>query len=248
MRTSNPALSDKAFQMAIDYGSPVAASSMTLQGTVIKTAILLGTAVIAAAFSWNQLVNGADNAKLLMIGGAIGGFVASLVVIFKPTTAPWAAPLYAVCEGLFLGAISAMYESAYNGIVVQAALLTAGTLGALLLAYTTRIIKATENFKLGVTAATGGICLFYAAAWLLRMFGIEMPFLHDHGLIGIGISLFIVLIAALNLVLDFDFIEQGEANKAPKHMEWYAAFGLLVTLVWLYLETLRLLAKLQSRD
>ncbi len=247
MRTSNPALSDKAFQMAIDYGSPATASSMSIQGTVIKTAILLGTAVIAAAFSWNQLVNGADNAKLLMIGGAIGGFVASLVVIFKPTTAPWAAPLYAVCEGLFLGAISAMYETAYNGIVVQAALLTAGTLGALLLAYATRIIKATENFKLGVTAATGGIALVYMLSIILSFFGVKIPYLHESGLVGIGISLFIVGVAALNLVLDFDFIENGAARGAPKYMEWYGAFGLMLTLVWLYIEMLRLLAKLSDR-
>ena len=140
-----------------------------------------------------------------------------------------------------------MYETAYNGIVVQAALLTAGTLGALLLAYMTRVIKATENFKLGVTAATGGIALVYMLSIILSFFGVKIPYLHESGLVGIGISLFMVGVAALNLVLDFDFIENGAARGAPKYMEWYGAFGLMLTLVWLYIEMLRLLAKLSDR-
>jgi uncharacterized YccA/Bax inhibitor family protein len=157
------------------------------------------------------------------------------------------APLYAVLEGLFLGGISALYELKFQGIVIQAVALTFGTLAALLLAYKSRLIKVTENFKLGVVAATGGIALVYLISIGLGFFGIRMPYLHDSGPIGIGISVFIVIVAALNLVLDFDFIEQGAAQGAPKYMEWYAAFGLLVTLIWLYLEILRLLAKVRRR-
>ena len=246
MRTSNPALNDKTFAAAFGYETP--AQAMTLQGTVVKSGVLLTAAIVAPAYSWQQTLVNPDTARMLMFGGIIGGLVASLVIIFKPTTAGWCSPIYAVCEGLFLGAISSIYESVYSGIVMQAALLTFGTLGALLLAYTTGVIKATENFKLGVAAATGGIAIVYLLTFVLGFFGIKMPFIHESGLIGIGISVFIVVIAALNLVLDFDFIETGVARGAPKYMEWYAAFGLMVTLVWLYVEMLRLLAKLNSRD
>jgi len=183
-----------------------------------------------------------------MWGGLIGGLVMALVISFKPTTAPFLAPVYALLEGLFLGAISAAFEVAYPGIVMQAVALTFGTLGTLLFAYRTGVIRATENFKLGVTAATGGIFLVYMASWIMGFFGVSMPFIHESGLIGIGFSVFVVIIAALNLVLDFDFIENGVERGAPKFMEWYAAFGLLVTLVWLYIEILRLLSKLQSRN
>jgi uncharacterized YccA/Bax inhibitor family protein len=158
------------------------------------------------------------------------------------------APVYAVLEGLFLGGISAFYEAQFQGIVIQAVGLTFGTLAALLLAYKSGMIRATENFKLGVAAATGGIMLVYLVSLGMSFFGMRMPYLHESGPLGIGISVFIVVIAALNLVLDFDFIEQGAAQGAPKYMEWYAAFGLLVTLIWLYLEILRLLSKLRSRD
>jgi uncharacterized YccA/Bax inhibitor family protein len=243
MRTSNPALNDRVFQA--DYG---ATNTMTLGSTVAKTAVLLLIAVCTAGFSWEQSANQGPYAGMMLVGGLIGGLVASLVTIFKPTAAPISAPVYAAFEGLFLGAISQMFDAKFNGIVLQAALLTFGTLGALLLAYSTRLIKATENFKLGVTAATGAIGLVYLLSFVLRMFGIQMPFLHDTGIIGIGVSGVIVVIAALNLVLDFDFIESGCERGAPKHMEWYAAFGLMVTLVWLYIEFLRLLAKLNSRD
>ena len=218
-------------------------------GTVHKTALLVLAVLGSAFWSWNKLVAEGDQAVYpWLIGSVIGSLVLALVTHFKKEIAFVTAPAYALCEGVFLGAISAMFERKFPGIAMQATGITATTLLALLFAYRSGLIRATENFKLGVTAATGGILLLYVASWILRMFGVEMPFLHDNGLIGIGISMFIVAIAALNLVLDFDFIEQGEANKAPKHMEWFAAFGLLVTLVWLYLETLRLLAKLQSRD
>ena len=170
-----------------------------------------------------------------------------MITAFKPTASPYTAPIYAACQGLFLGAISAMFERSYPGIVVQAVGLTFGTLAALLMAYTSGLIKPTENFKLGVTAATGAVMLLYMASFVLRMFGIQIGFIHDSGLFGIGFSVVVIVIAALNLVLDFDFIETGIKRGAPKYMEWYGAFGLLVTLIWLYLEILRLLAKLRQR-
>ena len=182
-----------------------------------------------------------------MWGGAIGGFVIAMVTVFKKEWSPVTAPLYALVEGFFLGAISAMFNHMYEGIVMQAVLLTFGTLFALLFAYRSGLIKATENFKLGVVAATGGIALVYLASIVLRMFGINMPFIHDSGLIGIGFSLFVIVIAALNLVLDFDFIETGVEKGAPRYMEWYGAFGLMVTPVWLYIEFCPAV-ELQSRN
>jgi uncharacterized YccA/Bax inhibitor family protein len=169
-----------------------------------------------------------------------------MVTIFKKEWSPVLAPAYALVEGLFLGALSAFFEARFPGIVIQAVMLTFGTLFALLFAYRSGLIKATENFKLGVAAATGGIFLIYVASFLLGLFGIKVPYIHESGIIGIGFSLFVVVIAALNLVLDFDFIESGVEAGAPKYMEWFGAFGLMVTLVWLYVEFLRLLAKLRD--
>jgi len=254
MRSGNPVLKDSTF---LDLGSGTVVSSerevMTLAGTVNKTGILLLLTVVMAAYAWSQIEFGAGAApgggfSAYLWGGLIGGLVFAFVTIFKKTWAPVTAPLYALSEGLFLGAISALYNHLYNGIVQQAVLLTFGTLFALLFAYRSGLIKATENFKLGVVAATGGIALVYLATIILGFFGVNIPLIHESGLIGIGFSLFVVVIAALNLVLDFDFIETGVEQRAPKYMEWYGAFGLMVTLVWLYLEFLRLLAKLQSRD
>ncbi|OQP74721.1 hypothetical protein IA54_011865 [Xanthomonas phaseoli pv. syngonii LMG 9055] len=253
MRSGNPALRESTF---LDSGSGSIVTrdgqAMTLNGTVNKTGALLLMAVITAAFAWSQSI-GSDGmpppvAHIYMIAGAIGGLVFALATCFKPTWAPITAPLYALIEGFFLGSISAVYEARFNGIVFQAILLTFGTLFALLFAYRSGMIKATENFKLGVVAATGGIALVYLATIVLGLFGVRIPFIHDSGLIGIGFSLFVVVAAALNLVLDFDFIESGVEQGAPKHMEWYGAFGLMVTLVWLYIEFLRLLSKLQSRN
>lgn len=254
MRTANPALSDKAFSSVERSGPP-----MTLAGTVNKTAMLLAMTLITAVVTWGMAwesieaaKNGGEMSPLLqplMMGGAIAGFVLALICIFKKTTAPVVAPLYALAEGLFLGAVSAFFEVSFPGIVMQAIGLTFGTLFALLMAYRSGLIKATENFKLGVVAATGAIALVYLVNIGMRLFGFEgMGFIHDSGPIGIGFSVVVVIIAALNLVLDFDFIENGVAYGAPKYMEWYAAFGLLVTLIWLYLEMLRLLAKLRSGD
>jgi uncharacterized YccA/Bax inhibitor family protein len=242
MRTSNPTLNDKAFSLRAAAGDGV----MTIQGTVNKSFILIGIIIFSAAITWSQYVNGGP-AIVLMVVGAILGLILGLVTAFKQRWAPYTAPIYAFCEGLFLGGLSAMFESMYNGIVLQAVMLTVGTFIALLSAYRSGLIKATENFKLGIVAATGAIGLFYLASMVMSMFGVQMPLLHDNGWMGIGLSVVIVVVAALNLVLDFDFIEKGAENEAPKYMEWYAAFGLIVTLVWLYIEILRLLVKLNSR-
>lgn len=252
MRSGNPALKDSTF---LDLGSGTVVSrdggAMTISGTVNKTGFLLLLTMLTAAFAWSQAYTAqgelAPGFSVYVWGGAIGGFVLALATIFKKTWAPVTAPLYALVEGFFLGAISAMYNHMYEGIVLQAVMLTFGTLFAMLMAYRSGLIKATENFKLGVVAATGGVALVYLATIVLGFFGINIPFIHDSGLIGIGFSLVVIVIAALNLVLDFDFIETGAEQNAPKYMEWYGAFGLMVTLVWLYLEFLRLLSKLQSR-
>jgi uncharacterized YccA/Bax inhibitor family protein len=257
IRSGNPALKESTF---LDLGSGTVVSrdagAMTLNGTVNKTGILLLLSVLTAAFAWSQsIVTGPDGlpavAPGLMgyaLGGAIGGFILAMITVFKKTWAPVTAPLYALVEGFFLGSISALYEFRFEGIVFQAVLLTFGTLFALLFAYRSGLIKATENFKLGVVAATGGIALVYLATIVLGFFNIQIPLIHESGLVGIAFSLFVVVIAALNLVLDFDFIESGVEQGAPKYMEWYGAFGLMVTLVWLYIEFLRLLSKLQSRN
>jgi len=215
---------------------------MTLEGAVNKTAIGLFLIMTAAYFTWT------NPSPPIMIGGAIGGFVVALVTIFKKTWAPFTVPVYALLEGLFLGGISRFFEDRFPGIASQAIILTLGILGALLLAYKSKLIKPTENFKLGIAAATGGIFLIYMINIIMGFFGSGIPMIHESGMIGIGFSVFVVIIASLNLVLDFDFIEQGVEQGAPKYMEWYGAFGLLVTLIWLYLEILRLLAKLNSRN
>ncbi|SJZ84338.1 Uncharacterized membrane protein, YccA/Bax inhibitor family [Lysobacter spongiicola DSM 21749] len=250
IRSGNPALKQSTF-LDSSSGAIVRGGDnvMTLNGTVNKTGMLLLMCVLTAAFAWGQVSTpqGIVGAAPYMWGGLIGGFVLAMVTIFKKTWAPITAPMYALVEGLFLGSVSAMFESMFPGIVMQAVLLTFGTLFALLFAYRSGLIKATENFKLGVAAATGGIFLVYLASMVLGFFGIQIPLIHESGLVGIGFSLFVVVIAALNLVLDFDFIESGVEQQAPKYMEWYGAFGLMVTLVWLYIEFLRLLSKLQSR-
>lgn len=221
---------------------------MTLQGTVNKTGILLFLTFATAIYTWNMTLAQPGSAMLWVIGGAIGGLILALITSFKPVWSPITGSLYALAEGLFLGGISARYEMQFQGIVLQAILLTGGTCLALLAAYSMRLIRATENFKLGIFAATGGIALVYLVTWVLSFFSIQVPYIHESGMIGIGFSVFVVIIAALNLVLDFDFIENGCTHGAPKYMEWYAAFGLLVTLVWLYIEILRLLSKLSKRD
>lgn len=253
MRSGNPALKESTF---LDLGSGTVVSgngqTMTLNGTANKTGILLLLAVLTASIAWSQAFTAtgavSPHIGLYLWGGVIGGLVLAVVTAFKKQWAPITAPAYALVKGFALGAISALYNQAFDGIVLQALMLTLGTLAAMLAAYRFGLVKATENFRMGVVAATGGIALVYLATIVLGLFGINIPHIHESGLIGIGFSLFVVVIAALNLVLDFDMIETGAAHGAPKYMEWYGAFGLMVTLVWLYVEFLRLLAKLQSRD
>jgi uncharacterized YccA/Bax inhibitor family protein len=247
MRTANPALNSKTFTDIARISD--LSRSMTIQGTISKTLLMLILVLIPAAWSWNLFFNTGNPAAVTpwLFGGTVGGFIVALVTIFHKEWAVVTAPLYSVLEGLAIGGVSALAEAEFPGIVIQAVSLTFGTLFCLLLVYKSGLIKATENFKLGVVAATGGIALIYLITLLLGFFGIRVAYIHDSGIIGIGISVFVVIIAALNLVLDFDFIESGASSGAPKFMEWYAAFGLMVTLIWLYLEMLRLIAKIISR-
>jgi uncharacterized YccA/Bax inhibitor family protein len=245
-RSGNPSLRNTTFKGEGTTGD----HAMTLQGTVNKTGILLALVVIGAIYTWNLFFQtGTPEAVMpIAIGGAIGGFVFALITMFKKEWAGVTAPIYAVLEGLFLGGISAIFESQFPGIVIQATGLTLGTLASLLLLYKLGIIKPTENFRLMVVSATMGIGVLYLISFVMNMFGSGgIGFIHSNGLFGIGFSLFVVAIAALNLVLDFDFIEQGSEQGAPKYMEWFGAFALMVTLIWLYLEMLRLLSKLRSR-
>lgn len=255
MRSGNPAFSDSMlenFHESTMTGAP--ANTMTIGGTATKTLILLGLCVGSAGFTWGMVWQalrgeGAVNAVMpWMMGGVIGGLVLALVTTFKPAWASVSAPLYALAQGLFLGGLSALLESRYPGIAMQAVAATFGTTFALMMVYQMGLVKATEGFKAGVMAATGGIAIVYLASIVMSFFGMSMPFIHEANWIGIGFSVFVVIIAALNLVLDFDFIERAAASGAPKSMEWYGAFGLMVTMVWLYIEILRLLAKLNSRD
>lgn len=247
MRTANPALNDKTFT---GYDRSIARDgTMTIQGTVNKSIFLLLLALVTASWIWRKYFVTADTDALpiWIFGGAIGALIIGFVTVFKKQWSVVTAPLYALLEGLVLGGVSAVFEGKYPGIVIQAVGLTFGTLFGLLFAYKSGLIRATENFRLGVFAATAGIGLVYLATLLLGLFGVRMPYIHESGLVGIGFSFFVVIVAALNLVLDFDFIESGAAHGAPKYMEWFAAFGLMVTLVWLYFEILRLLAKMRSR-
>jgi uncharacterized YccA/Bax inhibitor family protein len=245
-RSGNPALGNNTFDglESVDHDDV-----MTLQGTVNKTALLLLVLFIPAMFVWNLFnsTQSFESVALWFYGGLFGGLITGLVLVFKKTWAPFLSIVYAGFEGLAMGGLSALMNAAYPGIVIQALLLTFGICFALLAVYTLRIIKVTENFKLMVAAATGGIFLFYLVSFVLSFFGIRVPLIHDNSLWGIIFSLVVVVIASLNLVVDFDFIEQGVARKAPKYMEWYGAFGLMVTLIWLYVEILRLLSKLNSR-
>tara|TARA_B100001769_G_C21921629_1_gene496956 strand:+ start:74 stop:802 length:729 start_codon:yes stop_codon:yes gene_type:complete len=238
-RSGNPALNSKVFKGF----SPVSGQTMTLNGTVNKVALSL---LILIACAWYTFMSA--NTSFIWVG-LIGGFVVALITIFKKEWAPYTVPIYAVLEGLALGGISAIYDHMYTGIVQQAIFLTFGVFFALLFAYKSRIIKPTENFKLGIFAATAGIGVVYLISFVMSLFGSGLSIMNPQNasLMSIGFSFFVVVIAALNLVLDFDFIEEASEQGLPKYMEWYGAFGLLVTLVWLYLEILRLLAKLNSR-
>ena len=259
MRTGNPTLNATTFESFGVYRqdtSAAPADAMTINGTAQKTFFLLVLALGSACFTWSRtfrLVEADPSAAIgsvapWVFGGAIVGLITALVICFKHAWAPMLAPVYALAEGLFLGGVSAGFEAQYPGIVIQAVGGTFGTLACLLLAYQSGLIRATENFKLGIVAATGGIALLYLVTFIAGLFGFPLfSSLFGSGIIGIGFSVVVVSIAALNLVLDFDFIEQAADRGAPKYLEWYGAFALMVTLVWLYLEILRLLAKLNDR-
>jgi len=239
LRSGNPALNKNTFKnLSIDGDQ-----TMTIDGTVNKTSISLIILLISAYYTFTT-----SNTSFIIVG-MICGLILAIATIFKKHWAPITVPAYAICQGLALGGISAIYESMYTGIVQQAVFLTMGIFMALLFAYKTKIIKATENFKLGVFAATGGIGIVYLISFIMSFFGdgLSIMNIQNASMMSVGFSFFVVIIASLNLVLDFDFIEEASEIGVPKYMEWYATFGLLVTLIWLYLEILRLLAKLKSR-
>jgi uncharacterized YccA/Bax inhibitor family protein len=247
--TSNPAFSQNIFAGYEQvYGAPRSMVT-TVQGTMSKTFLLLAILSATALWSWHAVASDQLQLGVLPVAG-IAGFVLAMITIFKPTVSPWTAPIYAAMEGVFLGAISQIVElrfgKAYPGIALQAVMLTAGTLLVMLFLYANRIIRVTERLKAGIIMATGALCLFYLVSLVLMFFGVAVPFLFSATPIGIGFSLFVVGLAAFNLLLDFDFIEEAAYRQAPKYMEWYGAFGLMVTLVWLYLEMLRLLQKIAS--
>ncbi len=214
---------------------------MTVRGAIDKSFILFFILLATTVVGFGS------PSPLLVYGGAIAGLIVVIIAVFKPDKSPVLAPVYAALEGLFVGGISAMYSNQFGGIVSQAVLLTFSILVVMLIIYKLQIIRVTDKFRMGIIMATGAIALVYIASFALSFFGINMPYIHEGGLIGIGISLFIVAIAAMNLLLDFDNFEKGAQNMMPKYMEWFFAMGLMITLVWLYIEILRLLSKL-SRD
>lgn len=253
LRTNNPVLRDKTFQ---NLPTAAAGEAMTVNGTIARTALLLTLMLITGAWTWHRFMLGIGAGPVpdiaagmaavtpFLWGGLIVGFVLALVISFKPTWSPWGAPLYALAEGTALGGISAMFEMQYHGIVLQAILASIGVMVVMLALYRTGVIKVTNKFRMGVFAATGGILLLYLVQWGLSAFThYDIGFINGGGMLGIGFSVVVVIIAALNLTLDFDMIERGVEARAPRYMEWYGAFALMVTLVWLYLELLRLLGK-----
>lgn len=247
MRSSNPAL---AFNPFSGFGVVSESNAMTIRGTINKALILLLLVLLPAAWTWKLHYAAGQSAAAVqgwMIGGLIAGLVFALATIIKKEWAPVTAPLYAVSEGLFLGALSGIFEAAYPGLVIQAVSLSFATLFVMLVVYQSGWIKVTNSFRLGVVAATGGIAVVYLVAIVLGFFGVNVPFISGSSWFSILFSLFVVGIAALNFVLDFDFIEQGANAGVPKYMEWYGAFSLMVTLIWLYMEMLRLLAKISDR-
>lgn len=239
---ANPSFSQKTLQN-LDY-SDTSAGKMSIAGTIQKIGILLAILLIAAVFSWDAMVSNKPYAPGMIPIGFGGGLVTAIILVFKKEWGSALAPTYAICEGLALGAMSSFYgELSFYAIV-----LTMGVLLIMYALYAAKILQATQKFAMIVLSATGGVFLLYLVTWILSFFNIQMPYIHESGLIGIGLSGIIVVIAAMNLILDFGLIDEGAKYGAPKYFEWYAAFGLLVTLVWLYLEILRLLAKISSRD
>jgi uncharacterized YccA/Bax inhibitor family protein len=252
MRTSNPALSGDTFRT----GEAAFGETMTVSGAVNKTGILIILCVATAAWVWNRFFGALaispeaamQTVTVPLVAGGIGGFILAMVTIFKKEWSPVTAPLYALLEGLVLGGASAMMEMRFHGIAIQAVSLTFGTLIAMLIAYRSGLIKVTDKLRLGIVAATGGIAVFYFLQFILGFFGVRFNSINGATPLGIGFSIVVVIVAALNLVLDFDLIENGARYGAPKYMEWYGAFALMITLIWLYFEILRLLSKFRSRN
>lgn len=250
LRTANPAFNTDVFSNFRDnLGAQTRedAKVMTVQGAVNKTAALIIMTIASAAFTWSLVMQGYGVMPMLL-GGSIVGLILAFVTIFKKEWSPVTAPMYAIAEGFALGGLSAFINMIYPGIALQAVGLTFGVMVMMIGLYTFRIIKVTPALTTGIIAATGAICLVYMMSWILGMFGVVIPYIHGSGWIGIGFSLFVVGVAAFNLLLDFHLMEEGAENRFPKFMEWYSAFGVMVTLVWLYVEILRLLMKLNSRD
>jgi len=243
IKTSNPALNARTFEDRVSMDG----QAMTLQGTVNKTGFLLLCAAATAAWTLWLSRTQPEKVALCLWGGLIGGLVFALVTVFKKEWAPVTAPIYALCEGLALGGISALLNQAYPGIAIQALGLTGAVTLVMLLLYTSGVIRATPKFTVGVIAATGGIFVFYMIDLVMGLFGRHIPLLYSNGPWGIAISVFIVIVAALNLILDFDFIETGVQTGAAKYMEWYGAFGIMVTLVWMYVEILHLLSQIRGQ-
>ncbi len=240
MRSANPSL--RAFERA---GQAIGQAAMTIQGTINKTAISLVILLLTASWTWQSAAGGYISPLVWV--GALCGFIVAMVTVFNARWAPVTAPVYAALEGLFIGGISALFERQYPGLVINAVTLTFATLFMMLFLYRTGIIRVTDKLRTGIVAATGGICLIYLVSFIMSFFGAGIPLIHSSGTFGILFSVFVVAVAALNLVLDFDVIERGASSGAPKFMEWYGAFALMVTLIWLYIEILRLLAKLRGR-
>ncbi len=250
-KSGNPTLSEKRFKDTVLDQVVTHENAMTVRGTLNKFGFLFLMVMGTAFYSWKEFAGGGNVQPLIWIG-ALGGLVVAIIIMFKKEWSPYLAPAYALLEGLFVGAISAYYNAAFAekapNLIINAVGLTFGVAIAMYLLYSFRIIKATEKFRAVIITATAGIAIFYLLTLVLRAFGIDIAFLHEGTAMGIGFSLFVVAIAALNLILDFDMIEKGAELGAPKYMEWYSSFGLLVTIVWLYLEILRLLSKLSSRN
>ena len=253
-KSSNPVFGKNIFSQSATSSED---GVMTVNGTMNKTGLMLLIVIFAASFTWRKFFGDFSpttpgeippGVMGWMLAGGIGGFITALITTFSPRRAAMTAPIYAVFEGLFLGAISAMFEAKFPGLVMRAVSLTFGVFLIMLMLYRSGTIRATDTFKKVIFAATGGIALVYLVSFIAGMFGANLGFMHDSSLLSIGISLVVVVVAALNLILDFDMISQGSNARAPKYMEWYGAFALMVTLIWLYMELLRLLSKLASRD
>ncbi|MFF2878596.1 Bax inhibitor-1/YccA family protein [Gottfriedia sp. NPDC057991] len=240
MRSSNPILNSEQLTK-----SRHSAKAMTIGGTIGKTIIALILLIATAGYSYYLTATGTLNSKVF-IGCLIVAFIIGLVTSFSPRIAPITTPIYAAVEGILIGNISAVYEASYGMIVLQAVLLTIAIIAGTLICYATGLVKVTHRFRSIVFGLTIGVFLFYLLTMVLQLFHVPIPYLHQSGPIGIFVSLAILVIASLNLFLDFDLITTSVRQGAPKEFEWYCAFGLLVTVIWVYIEALRFLSRLRD--